>query len=268
MKILAALRGAPRGGYAEARQAIGAADARMSAAEVPPQEEVRRGRRFVRVYVALLGLAVAAFVTLAVLARDPSILLRIDVPVADAVQGVRLPGYGWLLTHVSDLGWFPLNVISYVAVFVAFGALRLRLEAVLAVGSSLLAGLVGGGIRQIIERARPSDQYVHVTGHLSGYSFPSGHVIQYTTLFGFAFYVVFVAWRGGLARAVILAALALLITLVGPSRVYLGQHWPSDVLGAYLLASLWLAGTIELHLILKRRLGGWPAGKKDQTIPG
>jgi undecaprenyl-diphosphatase len=63
-----------------------------------------------------------------------------------------------------------------------------------------------------------------------------------------------VAWRGGTVRALVLAALALLVTLIGPSRVYLGQHWPSDMLGAYLFASLWLAGTIEAHLFLKPRL--------------
>src|SRR5205085_1183983 len=119
---------------------------------------------------------------------------------------------------------------------------------------SLLAGVVGGGVRTLDARARPGAGLIHVTGHLSGYSFPSGHVIQYTTLFGFAFYVVFVAWRGGPARALVLAALALLVALVGPSRVYLGEHWPSDVVGAYLFASLWLAGTIEAHLFLKPRL--------------
>ena len=106
---------------------------------------------------------------------------------------------------------------------------------------------------------RPTGQYVHVVGHVTGYSFPSGHVIQYTTLFGFAFYVALVAWQGGVARALILTLLALLVLLVGPSRVYLGQHWPSDVLGAYLFAGLWLAGTIELHLALKLkpRPAGW-----------
>ena len=36
--------------------------------------------------------------------------------------------------------------------------------------------------------------------------------------------------------------------------MYLGEHWPSDVVGAYLFASLWLAGTIEAHLFLKPRL--------------
>ena len=250
--------------HPEARHPMRATEAQLAAveweirtAEVPPSQEVQRGRRFIRLYVSALALALAGFVVLTLLARDPGVLLRLDVPIADAVQGIHLPLYGWVLTHASDLGWFPLNVVAYAAVFAAFVALRLRLEAVLAITASLLAGVVGGGVRALDARARPGAGLIHVTGHLSGYSFPSGHVIQYTTLFGFAFYVVLVAWRGGLARNLVLAFLALLVALVGPSRVYLGQHWPSDVLGAYLLAGVWLAGTIELHLVLKRRLGGW-----------
>ena len=98
---------------------------------------------------------------------------------------------------------------------------------------------------------------VHVARQISSYGFPSGHVIQYTTLFGFACYVILVAWRGGVSRGLALAALAALVALVGPSRVYLGAHWPSDTLGAYLIAGIWLAATIKLHLLLKPRLGGW-----------
>jgi undecaprenyl-diphosphatase len=144
-------------------------------------------------------------------------------------------------------------VLAYVAVFAVFFARHLRLEALLAVVPSLLAGLVGGLIKVAVARLRPSGGVIHVMGQVSGYSFPSSHVIQYTTLFGFAFYIVLVAWPPRAGRTLILGALALLVALVGPSRVYLGAHWPSDVLGAYLFASLWLAGTIELHLFLKMR---------------
>lgn len=229
----------------------------ISAAEVTPELEVRRGRRFVSLYGAALALAGVAFGALVVLARMPGPLLRVDLPVARALQGIDLPLFGWVLTHVSDLGYAPLSWIAYIVVFAAFFAFRLRLEAVLAVVSSLLAGLLGGVLREAVGRPRPTEDLVHVARHISSYGFPSGHVIQYTTLFGFACYTILVAWRGGVTRGLAIAALASLVALVGPSRVYLGAHWPSDTLGAYLLAGIWLAGAIKLHLLLKPRLGGW-----------
>lgn len=221
-------------------------------APVTPRQEVRRGRAFVRVYVVLVILAIAAFVALALSIRDADVL-RVDVAVAHAIQSVHAPLYDWALTHESDLGFPPLNYVAYLAVFSALFVSGLRLEAVLAVAASLLAGLAGGGVKLLVARARPSGALVHVTARLHGYSFPSGHVIQYTTLFGFAFYVAWVAWRRSPWRTLALIVLAALVLLVGPSRVYLGEHWPTDTLGAYLLAALWLAGTIEAHLFIKRR---------------
>jgi membrane-associated phospholipid phosphatase len=177
---------------------------------------------------------------------------------------VHAPLYNWILTQESDFGFPPLNIVSYVVVFVLLIAVRLRTEAVLAVVSSMLAGVVGGLIKQAIGRVRPSASDVHVVGHVTGYSFPSGHVILYTTLFGFCFYLVLVVWRGGSLRALVLSMLALLVLLVGPSRVFLGQHWPSDVLGAYLFAGIWLAGTIELQIFLKQRIAWWSPSRNQR----
>lgn len=227
-------------------------------AQVPPRQTIWRGRLFFRAYIALLAAAALAFVLLVVLVSvHGSDLSEFDLPIVLAVQSVHQPIYAWVLTAASQLGWFPGNVISYLVVFGVLFALRLRLEAVMAVGSSLLADAAGEGIKAAVGRARPTSGPIQVVAHLGGYSFPSGHVLEYVTLFGFAAYVAVVAWRGGWLRAVVVGVLVLLIALVGPSRVYLGEHFPSDVLGAYLLGGLWLAGTIQLHLVLKRRLGGW-----------
>lgn len=234
--------------------------------EVRPQEKQRRGRRFLRLYLAFLALAVVVFITLALLVCGQDTLLRFDQPIERAVQGVTFPGYGWLLTHVSDFGYPPLTLVTYAVVFAALLGARKRREAVIGIGAALLASLGGSALRQLIERPRPSDTLVNVARHIVGYGFPSGHVTQYTTLFGFAFYVVFVGWRGGVPRAVILGLLGLLVALVGPSRVYLGAHWPSDTLGAYLYGGLWLAGSIELHLAIERFLGRRAALPSSTTI--
>jgi len=197
-------------------------------------------------------LALAAFGALALLTHDDAALLRIDRPIMRAVQSTHWPPYDWVLTHVSDLGFAPLGFITYAVVFAGLYVAGRRFEAVMAVASSALAGVACDEIKQIVGRPRPSGAGIHVAAHLTDFGFPSGHVTHYATLFGFAFYAVAIAWRPGLLRHLVLALLAVLILLVGPSRVYLGEHWPSDVLGAYLFAGAWLAGTIQLYRLLRR----------------
>jgi membrane-associated phospholipid phosphatase len=253
---------APPAGPEETIRKAGAA---ISQAKAPERQQAARGRRFVHVYVGALLVAGALVVALGLLAHSTATLLRYDVPIERALQRVHAPLYNWVLTHESDFGFPPLNIVSYGVVFVLLIVVRLRTEAVLAVVSAVLAGVVGSLIKQAVGRVRPTASAVHVVGHVTGYSFPSGHVIQYTTLFGFCFYLVLVVWRGGWLRALALSVLALLVLLVGPSRVFLGQHWPSDVLGAYLFAGIWLAGTIELQILLKQRIAWWSPPRNPRT---
>jgi undecaprenyl-diphosphatase len=80
-------------------------------------------------------------------------------------------------------------------------------------------------------------------------SFPSGHVLTFTATFGF---LAVLSWR---ARRRALAALCVLPPIaIGLSRVYLGEHWPSDVLGGALFGVLWMALTVRLYDLARARL--------------
>ena len=239
-----------------------AAPAPVTAPKESPPEQARRGRLLTSVYAAVVLVATAAFVGLAVFVRQEDVITNFDAPIAQAIQSINTPVLSWLLLHISDLGWAPLDVACVVIIAGAFAALRLRLEAVLVVVSTLAAGEVGTLTKDVVQRARPTANFVHLAGHLADFSFPSGHVIFATVLFGTTFGIVLIVWSGSILRNAILALLAALVLLMGPSRIYMGEHWPTDVLGAYCLGGLWVAGTLEVLLALRPRVRPWWQGRE------
>jgi undecaprenyl-diphosphatase len=71
--------------------------------------------------------------------------------------------------------------------------------------------------------------------------------------------VAYLSWKflGGLSRLIILLVCFILIVLIGPSRIYLGEHWVSDVIGSYLMGTFWLIILILLYeLVLHRNQAG------------
>src|SRR5262245_36890524 len=131
-------------------------------------------------------------------------------------------------------------------------ALRLRREAwflFFAAGGPLVAGLV----KLAVHRARPAADLVTVVRHLASMSFPSGHVVWATTVGGFLAFVAARTIEPAGARRIVTVGLLVFILLMGPSRVYLGEHWTSDAIGGYLFGILWLALTIEIY---RRRAPG------------
>ncbi len=105
---------------------------------------------------------------------------------------------------------------------------------------ALLTSPLGSIIKQLIDRPRPTPEQAQVIGQLpTSAAYPSGHVLTYTVLCGLLILLVRDALPGGRrvrsSEGILCGILALAIVLVGPSRVALGDHWPTDVLGAYLL---------------------------------
>jgi membrane-associated phospholipid phosphatase len=198
-------------------------------------------------------LVMFAFALLAVLAHGYGYFAW-DLAVAHELQAVRAPGFAEFMRLVSvpGNGWISYALVaSTVIAFLAFGC---RSEAA---GLSLSAGggeLLNRLLKLVIARPRPAADQVLVFRHLTSESFPSGHVTFYVCYFGFLFFIAYALLpRGSIARRLALLFTALPVALVGPSRVYLGVHWPSDVLGAYLFGGLWLALCLHLYRCWKER---------------
>ena len=182
--------------------------------------------------ILLFLVAAISLGTLAWLAREAA-PMAIDVAVTHWLQSWREP---WLTPLMYAISWPGYGVQAALVPL----ALRRRFTDVLWVLGTLVAALANALVKLQIARPRPSADLVEVFFQMSDYSFPSGHVTQYTSLFGFAFFLAYVLMPRSPRRTAVLILSALPIALIGLSRMYLGQHWLSDVLGGYALGTMLL----------------------------
>ena len=166
----------------------------------------------------------------------------VDVLLTPLLVAVSLPGdFPWAEMLVGIACLIPL-------VRRQWRASLLILSTVTGDGMALL-------VKALVQRPRPSPDLVYVYQQLQGYSFPSGHVVHYVVFFGAVTYLACEALRsvpstrskihGALIATVVVSSL--LVLLIGVSRVYLGAHWMSDVLGGYMLGGGWLLGLVATY---------------------
>ena len=187
-----------------------------------------------------------------------------DMSIAAALQKRKHPWFRRFMVAISEIGFPKLVVPLTVCIAGIFWALRFRLEALfllLTTSSNLLNALV----KFLIKRPRPTGELVTVVRVINEPSFPSGHVMHYTNFFGLLIYLLATNWRSGRLRNTLIATCAGLIACIGPSRIYLGAHWPSDVMAGYIYGGLWFGGLMALYLRIKAGVHP-PVGKTPQVM--
>lgn len=188
----------------------------------------------------------SAFALLTVLAKSTP-FFPLDLQITLGIQRITNPVFAQLMNIISWPGFTPqtLAIPFFVAAFLY--TLGLHWEAVAALVAAISSAAINGAVKALIQRPRPAANLVHVFRILNSYSFPSGHVMFYVVFFGFLFFLAFALLKPSPVRSVLLLFFAFMILTIGVSRIYLGQHWASDVLGAYLLGSLTLVANIAFY---------------------
>ncbi|HZR40040.1 MAG TPA: phosphatase PAP2 family protein [Ktedonobacteraceae bacterium] len=173
---------------------------------------------------------------------------------------------------VSEIGFPKIAVPVTISVAGIFWALRFRLEAIFILVTAGSSTLLNALVKRAIKRPRPTKELVSVVRVINEPSFPSGHVMHYTNFYGLLIYLLATNWRSGRLRNVLIFICTLLIACIGPSRVYLGAHWPSDVMAGYMYGGLWFAGIMAIYLRVKAWLhpahGKPPEVAKPLQQPG
>jgi len=165
---------------------------------------------------------------------DP--IVALDHSVAEVMVALRTPAWVTASTWVSSIGVWPVVVAILLAACVWLWLSRRRfylLPLLISVTGSTVFAFAG---KLALHRARPIDAAVHE----ASYAFPSGHALISVSLFGFLAYIWIREISSWPMRVNIFFAWMLLALSIGLSRIVLGVHFLSDVLGGYLLGGLWL----------------------------
>lgn len=197
--------------------------------------------------IVVLTFLSLVFLLLSLLVHRPE-LKAWDYHITRGVQALRSPMMDAVAITLTRMGDGGVLALLGGGAFLAL-LLSRRPRSALLCGASLLGVPLNTLLKELIGRPRPEQTLVDVVLPAIGLSFPSGHAMGATLLYGFLALLAWVYLPQRRARAFWTAFFALLAFGIGLSRVYLGAHWFSDVVGG------WTAGLFLVLLlaeVLKR----------------
>ena len=220
-----------------------------------------RSARWLWPIIALAGVALVA--TGAVLINelvngdtfrwDSNILLALRHP-----DDLATPiGPAWLTQSAIDfsaLGGFTLLWLfgAFAVGFLIY--VQRRAEAAWLGGSIVGASVINALLKLALHRPRP--QVVPHLAHVSNASFPSGHAMISAAVYLTLGIMLAESQPKVTARAYLVGFAGVLVLLIGCSRIYLGVHWPSDVLGGWCFGAVWALAVYAANRSLRRRAAG------------
>ncbi|WP_246373119.1 phosphatase PAP2 family protein [Marilutibacter spongiae] len=205
------------------------------------------GRHFWRLTLVFVGLLLPlwGFAELADEIHERE-AVAFDEPILLGLQTLHGPVLDRFFVSVSHLGYL-YGVVPFDIALVAWLAVRRHLREAIFAGIALGgSGLLNLGTKLLFARERP-DLWASIAPE-HNYSFPSGHAMGSMTL---AWVLVLLAWHTRARWWVVAASLAFAF-LVGLSRLYLGVHYPTDILAGWAAASLWVVSTYLVAFRFRR----------------
>src|SRR6266481_6904556 len=171
---------------------------------------------------------------------------KFDEFVRDAVHRHAAPGFTWLMQGFSFLG--SVTVVTTLCVLAIAAFLYFRQARTAALLAITMAGMavLDVTVKMAFHRPRPVAYFGPTP---TTYSFPSGHAMGSVCFYGVLAAILAARASGRVAKWCIWAGAALLIGMIGFSRIYLGVHYPSDVIAGYCAGAVWAGAVGFLHKI-------------------
>lgn len=162
-------------------------------------------------------------------------LQPIDETISSQAALLRSPLITLMMRFVSDLASPFVLIIGSVILAILVRQRKLWVPIFLNLAFSVILNL---GLKELYARPRPPILNQLITEH--GFSFPSGHSMGAAAFYGFILYIVYQTTLKTKTKRLLSALILFLIAMIGVSRIYLGVHYLSDIIGGYLISSLYL----------------------------
>ena len=184
------------------------------------------------------------FMTIAYFVQNEKIS-HFDLPIIEFIQGFEVP---WLTAIFKSFTWigsaYGIIPITIVICTILFFRLRYRGQALLFAFSMVGTILFNELLKQIFKRERPEIYRIMDSG---GFSFPSGHTMMAFSLYGM---IVYVCWRHlkkTSSRMILVGFAAVMAFSIAISRIYVGVHFPSDIIGGIAASTFFLTIVISIY---------------------
>ena len=189
------------------------------------------------VALVICGIGVNLFVELSANVKA-ELMGEFDQNITDDVLALRSPGLTDYFTFVTDVGdvkgYLVVFVITAALLYYAFRKWKYVLQTVLVLFLATISNVI---LKRVFDRARPEIEHLVSVKTLS---YPSGHAMSSMAFYGFLIYLVYKIKMPIAAKVALIILLSALVFSIGTSRIYLGVHFPSDVLGGWIAGAIWV----------------------------
>jgi undecaprenyl-diphosphatase len=180
----------------------------------------------------------------------PEYLLKFDNYFTKIIRNNLYPGFNLFFELITQLGSFIFVILITVFCSIMFFINKKRLEAIwLSTGIIIISGILVPILKIIIDRPRPT--LPHLV-NVNDMSFPSGHSTVAFVLYGTLILLLNIHIMKKIIAHIYQGLLVMIIFGVGISRIYCGVHFPTDVIGGFLIGGIWLSFTYQIYEKYKR----------------
>lgn len=191
-----------------------------------------------------------------ILARhiDSATIEKFDLTIIHLVQGFETPVLTMIFKTFTTIGsgvGVTLITIGMCGVF--YFLLKQKHEAILLAITVVSTIMLNEALKQVYKRARPE---IHRLMEIGGFSFPSGHTMMAFSLYGMLTYLLWHTVKQQKTRIIVAFVTMMIAFTIAISRIYVGVHFPSDIVGGILCSTFWVATVLlidHVYCTLKKR---------------